>query len=545
MAMIRFTGINEKVYIIREKVYRRCADWEVGLLWEERAVLTTASGNTSVLAAERVSKSFGSVPVLFSVSFDIRAGEVHALIGENGAGKSTLMKILSGFHDTTSGTIRLDGEALTLPPNGQAEALGIVLIHQELNLAEQMTVAENIYLGRELTKNGFLNRAEMARRVSDMLAEVGLDISPGSRISELSIAQKQMVEIVKAMSRNARVLIMDEPTAVLTEAETELFFKQVRKLKAGGTAIVFVSHKLHEVSEIADRVTILRDGQWITTKPAGEFTLDSMAQLMVGRELSDFYPPLNEADVDADVVLAVRNLSTRNLRDISFELRKGEVLGFSGLIGSGRSELFEAICCLRDRDSGTVLVDGRETNFSSVAEARDAGIVYLTKDRKEKGLLMEQGMRPNMTLLALPKFTRHFMLDRAAEQAALERGIRRFDIRTRNPDIKARELSGGNQQKLLLAKIMEADPRVVIIDEPTRGIDVGTKQQIYHFIAALAAEGMSVVVISSEMPEIIGVCHRVLVMRSGRITGELTGDAINENEIVRYAAGLKEERTRV
>jgi ribose transport system ATP-binding protein len=543
--MIRFTSTNEKVYIIREKVYRRCADWEVGLLWEERAVLTTASGNTSVLAAERVSKSFGSVPVLFSVSFDIRAGEVHALIGENGAGKSTLMKILSGFHDTTSGTIRLDGEALTLPPNGQAEALGIVLIHQELNLAEQMTVAENIYLGRELTKNGFLNRAEMARRVSDMLAEVGLDISPGSRISELSIAQKQMVEIVKAMSRNARVLIMDEPTAVLTEAETELFFKQVRKLKAGGTAIVFVSHKLHEVSEIADRVTILRDGQWITTKPAGEFTLDSMAQLMVGRELSDFYPPLNEADVDADVVLAVRNLSTRNLRDISFELRKGEVLGFSGLIGSGRSELFEAICCLRDRDSGTVLVDGRETNFSSVAEARDAGIVYLTKDRKEKGLLMEQGMRPNMTLLALPKFTRHFMLDRAAEQAALERGIRRFDIRTRNPDIKARELSGGNQQKLLLAKIMEADPRVVIIDEPTRGIDVGTKQQIYHFIAALAAEGMSVVVISSEMPEIIGVCHRVLVMRSGRITGELTGDAINENEIVRYAAGLKEERTRV
>ncbi|WP_425416152.1 sugar ABC transporter ATP-binding protein [Oricola indica] len=508
-------------------------------------MLTTASGNTSVLAAERVSKSFGSVPVLFSVSFDIRAGEVHALIGENGAGKSTLMKILSGFHDTTSGTIRLDGETLTLPPNGQAEALGIVLIHQELNLAEQMTVAENIYLGRELTKNGFLNRAEMARRVSDMLAEVGLDISPGSRISELSIAQKQMVEIVKAMSRNARVLIMDEPTAVLTEAETELFFKQVRKLKAGGTAIVFVSHKLHEVSEIADRVTILRDGQWITTKPAGEFTLDSMAQLMVGRELSDFYPPLNEADVDADVVLAVRNLSTRNLRDISFELRKGEVLGFSGLIGSGRSELFEAICCLRDRDSGTVLVDGRETNFSSVAEARDAGIVYLTKDRKEKGLLMEQGMRPNMTLLALPKFTRHFMLDRAAEQAALERGIRRFDIRTRNPDIKARELSGGNQQKLLLAKIMEADPRVVIIDEPTRGIDVGTKQQIYHFIAALAAEGMSVVVISSEMPEIIGVCHRVLVMRSGRITGELTGDAINENEIVRYAAGLKEERTRV
>ncbi|MCC0034877.1 MAG: sugar ABC transporter ATP-binding protein [Hoeflea sp.] len=498
----------------------------------------------SVLSAESVSKSFGNVPVLFSVSFDIRAGEVHALIGENGAGKSTLMKILSGFHETTSGAIRLDGEEIALPRNGQAEALGIVLIHQELNLAEQMTVAENIFLGRELSRNGFLNRAEMARRVSAMLAEVGLDISPNTRISDLSIAEKQMVEIVKAMSRDARVLIMDEPTAVLTEAETKLFFKQVCKLKASGTAIVFVSHKLHEVKEIADRITILRDGQWITTKPTGEFTLDSMAQMMVGRELSDFYPPMNEADVDAEVILDVRGIMTKNLRNVSFKLRKGEVLGFFGLIGSGRTELFEAICCLEEKGDGTVFVSGREVSFSSVAEVRDAGIVYLTKDRKEKGLLMEQGMRPNITLLALPKFIRHFMLDRTAEQKALERGIRRFDIRARNPKARARELSGGNQQKLLLAKIMEADPRIVVIDEPTRGIDVGTKQQIYHFIAALAAEGISVVVISSEMPEIIGICHRVLVMRSGRIAGELTGDAINENEIVRYAAGLKEETSR-
>jgi ribose transport system ATP-binding protein len=277
------------------------------------------------------------------------------------------------------------------------------------------------------------------------------------------------------------------------------------------------------------------------TKSVDEFTLDSMAQMMVGRELSDFYPPMNEADVDAEIVLDVRNLNTKNLKDVSFRLRKGEVLGFAGLIGSGRTELFEAICSLEERQSGAVQVFGKQADFSSPAEARDAGIVYLTKDRKAKGLLMEQGMLPNMTLFALPKFTRRFMLDHAAERTALERGIRRFDIRARNPNCRARELSGGNQQKLLLAKIMEADPRIVIIDEPTRGIDVGTKQQIYHFIAALAAEGMSVVVISSEMPEIIGICHRVLVMRSGRITGELTGDAINENEIVRYAAGLKEE----
>lgn len=303
----------------------------------------------SVLSAESVSKSFGNVPVLFSVSFDIRAGEVHALIGENGAGKSTLMKILSGFHETTSGAIRLDGEEIALPRNGQAEALGIVLIHQELNLAEQMTVAENIFLGRELSRNGFLNRAEMARRVSAMLAEVGLDISPNTRISDLSIAEKQMVEIVKAMSRDARVLIMDEPTAVLTEAETKLFFKQVCKLKASGTAIVFVSHKLHEVKEIADRITILRDGQWITTKPTGEFTLDSMAQMMVGRELSDFYPPMNEADVDAEVILDVRGIMTKNLRNVSFKLRKGEVLGFFGLIDLVERNSSKPFVALRKR----------------------------------------------------------------------------------------------------------------------------------------------------------------------------------------------------
>lgn len=498
------------------------------------------SAEISVIEAERVSKSFGAVPVLFSVSFDIRAGEVHALIGENGAGKSTLMKILSGFHSATSGQIKLDGKDITLPPDGQAEALGIVLIHQELNLAEQMTVEENIFLGREKAERGFLKREEMSKLVEGYLADIGLDISPHDRIADLSIAQKQMIEIVKAMSRDARVLIMDEPTAVLTQAETALFFKQVERLKKRGVAIIFVSHKLQEVKAIADRVTILRDGQLIATKPANELSLDAMAQMMVGRELSDMYPPMLEADVDADLVLEVRNLNTATLRDISFDLRKGEILGFSGLVGSGRTDVFEAICGLKPRLSGDITVEGKPVNFHSIAEARDAGLTYLTKDRKGKGLLLEQGMQSNLTLLALPKFIKNYMVDKGAEAEALQRGIRRFDIRTRDPQIKVGDLSGGNQQKLLLAKIMEADPRIVIIDEPTRGIDVGTKQQIYHFIAALAAEGVSVVVISSEMPEIIGTCHRVAVMREGRITGILSGDDINENEIVRYAAGLKE-----
>lgn len=495
----------------------------------------------SILAAKSVSKSFGTVPVLFSVSFDIMAGEVHALIGENGAGKSTLMKILSGIHEPTSGALSLDGNDITLPPNGLAEELGIVLIHQELNLAEQMTVAENIFLGREINKRGVLNRGQMKKVVQDLLSDMGLDISPDARISDLSIAQKQMVEIAKAMSRDARVLIMDEPTAVLTEAETDILFRQVARLKESGVAVMFVSHKLQEVQKISDRVTILRDGQWIATRATKDLSLEEMARMMVGRELSDLYPPMNEADIDADVVLDVAGLRTKNLHGVSFKLRKGEVLGFAGLVGSGRTETFEAICGLLPIAAGTIRAFGKDAPFQTVAEARDAGVVYLTKDRKGKGLLLERDMGANLTLLALPNFSNRMVIDREAEKTALARAIRRFDIRARDPNVLAKDMSGGNQQKLLLAKVMEANPKIVIIDEPTRGIDVGTKQQIYHFIAALAADGVSVVVISSEMPEIIGISHRVLVMREGRITGELTGNDINENEIVGYAAGIRED----
>jgi len=499
------------------------------------------SASAAVIEAVNISKSFGPVPVLFSVSMDIREGEVHALIGENGAGKSTLMKILSGFHDPTSGQIRLDGKKVSLPPNGASEKLGIVLIHQELNLAEQMTVEENVFLGRELKSHGLLNRKAMRAIVQKHLDEIGLDISPTDRISDLTIAQKQMVEIVKAVSRNARILIMDEPTAVLTEEETEVFFRQVESLKENGVGIVFVSHKLNEVKKIADRVTILRDGQWIDTRPCVDLTPDLMAQMMVGRELSDLYPPMHEADVDADIVLDVRNLVAPSVRDVSFSLRRGEILGFSGLVGSGRTAVFEAVCGLAPVESGHIRLFGNDIGHMNVAEARDAGLAYLTKDRKEKGLLLDKKMRPNLTLFALPKFVKNFGIDRKAEEKALNRAIRRFDVRARDEDIVVGKLSGGNQQKLLLAKIMECDPKIVIIDEPTRGIDVGTKQQIYHFIAALAADGVSVVVISSEMPEIIGICHRVVVMREGQITGALTGDHINENEIMRYAAGLKRE----
>ncbi len=502
-------------------------------------MLDQTGAQAPVLEAANISKSFGSVPVLFSLSMDLRPGEVHALIGENGAGKSTFMKVLAGFHQPTKGRIKLDGREIALPPNGEAEALGVVLIHQELNLAEQMTVEENVFLGREMSRFGVLDRVSMRRAVQRYLDQVGLSISPTDRVSDLSMAEKQMVEIVKAISRDARVLIMDEPTAVLTEVETQMFFDQVNQLKARGVSIMFVSHKLAEVEAIADRITVLRDGHWITTATATDLTTESMAQLMVGRELSDLYPPMNEVDVDAPAVLKVDDLTAPGCDGISFSLRKGEILGFSGLVGSGRSALFQALVGLNPSTAGQITYNGQSFRPTSVAKARDAGIVYLTKDRKEKGLLLGQQMAPNLTLLALSKFSGPLGVDRKAEGAAMTRATRRFDIRAKTNETLVGNLSGGNQQKLLLAKVMEADPQVLIVDEPTRGIDVGTKQQIYHFLAALALEGVSIVVISSEMPEIIGMSHRVVVMREGKIAGTLSGDEISEQEIMRYAAGLK------
>ena len=506
-------------------------------------MLDDVNARAAVLEASNISKSFGSVPVLFSLSMDLRAGEVHALIGENGAGKSTFMKVLAGFHQPTKGRIKLDGKEITLPPNGEAEALGVVLIHQELNLAEQMTVEENVFLGREISRFGVLDRVEMRRLVQGYLDQVGLDIRPTDRVSDLSIAEKQMVEIVKAISRDARVLIMDEPTAVLTEVETDMFFEQVRRLRDSGVSIMFVSHKLAEVEAISDRITVLRDGHWITTTATSDLNTEAMAQLMVGRELSDMYPPVNEVDVDSPVILKVENLTAPGCRNVGFELRRGEILGFSGLVGSGRSALVEAIVGLEPITSGQITYEGAAFKPTTVARSRDKGIVYLTKDRKEKGLLLGQQMRPNLTLLALSKFANAYGINRAAEDEAMARATRRFDIRAKTADSLVGNLSGGNQQKLLLAKVMEAAPKVLIVDEPTRGIDVGTKQQIYHFLAALALEGVSIIVISSEMPEVIGMSHRVVVMREGEIAGALSGDDINEQEIMRYAAGLKNRNT--
>ncbi|MDO3433183.1 sugar ABC transporter ATP-binding protein [Rhizobium sp. CBN3] len=496
---------------------------------------------TVVLSARRICKSFSGVQVLFSVNFDLRAGEIHALMGENGAGKSTLVKVLSGFEQPSSGEILLDGKPVVLPPNGAAEALGIVIIHQEFNLADHLTVTESLFLGREVTHLGVLDRKYMRAETRKVLDVLGSHVDENALISTLSIADKQMVEIAKAISRDARVVFMDEPTAVLSREETNMLFKQVRKLRDQGTSFVFVSHKLDEVMELTDRVTVLRDGQWIKTSPTSILDGESIAQLMVGRELSSLYPAKVEPDVDEEVVLSIASVSTGYVRDASFEVRKGEIIGFSGLIGSGRTELMEAIAGLRPRLEGEVVIKGQAVPSGDVHAANRCGLAYMTKDRKSKGLLLRSGMATNLTLQSLGRHSRHGYLSPNSEAAALAKAKRRFDIRVRDTNIVAGRMSGGNQQKLLLAKVMETDPDIIIIDEPTRGIDVGTKQQIYHFISALARDGRSIIVVSSEMPEVIGLCTRVAVMREGRIVGVLEGDEISEQEIMRYAAGLKKK----
>ncbi|WEK02867.1 MAG: sugar ABC transporter ATP-binding protein [Candidatus Devosia phytovorans] len=505
--------------------------------------MTSAEGTsaTSILSASRISKSFGEIPVLFSVDFDIRPGEVHAIIGENGAGKSTLIKILSGIEQPTAGSIAYDGKTVVLPPNGEAEAMGIVLIHQELNLAEHLTVADSIFLGREIRKFGFLDLKEMRRRAHDVMEALHVHVDPDARINTLSVADKQMVEIAKAISRDARVLIMDEPTAVLSVGETETLFEQIRRLTARGVAVIFISHKLDEIMALAQRVTVLRDGQLIATVSTEALTPDSIAQMMVGRELSNLYPPKHEPDVDAPVVLSVRNLVAPGVRDVSFELRRGEILGFAGLIGSGRTAVAEAIVGLTHKSAGEITLNGKPADFPDVAASVDAGLAYMTKDRKGRGLLLNVGLQPNLTLLTLKKHLNHGFLDGKSEEKALERATRRFDIRARDASVRVGQLSGGNQQKLMLGKTMESEPEIIIMDEPTRGIDVGTKQQIYHIIAALAAEGKSIIVISSEMQEVIGLAHKVLVMRNGRLAGTLEGGEIGEAEIMRYAAGIKQD----
>ena len=501
--------------------------------------MAASSGLASpVLEAQNLSKSFGPVEVLRDVSLSVDRGEVHAIIGENGAGKSTLMKILAGNHSPTRGEIRIEGEQVHFSGPVDAERRGIVLVHQEILLAPDLTVAQNIYLGRELPKGLTVDDKAMNEGAAEALRGLGADIDPKAIVANLSIAQRQLVQIARVLLVPHKVVIFDEPTASLTPFETEALLKVIMDIRAKGVGVLYISHRLPEVKEIADRVTVLRDGRLVATHEAAELEPADMARLMVGRDVTKLYPDRHAAEV-RETVLEVGNFSVPGYaRDASFVLRKGEILGFAGLVGAGRTELMEGVVGLR-RGHGTIRHGGKDAHFRDARESLRAGIAYLSEDRKGKGLLLLKDLATNLTLASIGRFVRGLQIDRKKEAQALDEAIREFDIRTGRTDLLAGQLSGGNQQKLLIAKMMMLDPSIVIIDEPTRGIDIGTKEQIYKFIARLAEEGRSIIVVSSEMPELIGICDRILVMRSGQIVGEVTGEHMTENEIVVLATGVK------
>ena len=484
-----------------------------------------------------VCKDFGPIRVLHGVDFSLAPGRVYGLLGENGAGKSTLMKILAGYEPISAGVVRIDGEARSWLSSREAEQAGIVLIHQELNLAEHLTLTQNLFLGHELTRGGLLDERTMATRAQHYLELVGLQRAPATKVRQLIVAEKQLVEIAKALSRQARLLIMDEPTATLTPGETARLFALIARLKAQGTTIIYISHKLDEVKQITDEVVVMRDGRFVSRGETASFSRQQMANLMVGREMSDMFPPRLPPPEGTEIALAVSRLCVPGwVTDLDFEVRSGEIYGFAGLVGAGRTEAFEAILGLREHKGGRIQLAGKAVRIDSPLAAMRQGLTYLPEDRKGKALHVNLGLRENLTLLTLERYT-HPLLDPKAEHRALEQKADEFGIRTGDLSNRAASLSGGNQQKLALAKFLHPDPKVIVLDEPTRGVDVGAKRDIYFLIQRLAREGRGVVVVSSELVELIGLCHRVIVMRGGRIQTTLSASQLTEEELIAHATG--------
>jgi ribose transport system ATP-binding protein len=492
------------------------------------------------IAFDGIVKRFGPVAVLHGVSFGLEPGKVYGLLGENGAGKSTLMKILAGYESPSEGRVLIGGEPVAFAGSRDAEAQGIVLIHQEFNLADDLSIAGNIFLGHERRKGLFLDEAAMRAEAAAVLAQVGLERPADTPVRQLIVAEKQLVEIAKALSRRARLLIMDEPTATLTPSEVARLFGLIARLREDGVTIVYISHKLDEVERITDEVVVMRDGRLVGRAPTASLSRHAMATMMVGREIADLFPAKAPFDADAPAALAVAGFTVPGwAQDVSFAVRPGEILGFAGLVGAGRTELFEGILGLRP-GAGDVRLGGRPVALRSIAEATRQGLSYLSEDRKGKGLHVDFPLAPNLTLMALERYARP-LLDHGAERAALVRAVEAFGIRTGSLSVRAAALSGGNQQKLALAKVLHPEPKVLVLDEPTRGVDVGAKREIYFLIAELARKGLAVVVISSELIELIGLAHRVAVMRAGRLVATVEGAEMTEETMIAHATGTRHD----
>lgn len=494
------------------------------------------------MATTAVVKEFSGVRVLDDINLTVSEGEVFGIIGENGAGKSTLIKIFSGIYQATSGELFLEGQKVDIKTPIMAKKLGISTVPQEFNLIGTLSVFENIFLGSEIRKRLLLDKATMKHRTIQLLQELNSKISPDALVESLSVAQKQIVEIAKALVHDSKILIMDEPTAVLTKEEISVLFSRMRGLKDKGVSIFFISHKLREIREICDRVMILRDGRQISTDRTDEIDEHEMAHRMVGRQLTQIFPPKTLAQEEP--ALEVKGLEVSDtVHGAHFHLSKGEVLGIAGLMGSGQTELAEAIMGIGKIQAGEIFVQGSPVNIRSPRHAVREKIAYLSDDRQGKGIILNFNVPSNITLISMENYSR-ILINKAKEFKVAQNYVKRFGIRAASLTYELQYLSGGNQQKVYLSKWMDTQPDVLILNEPTRGIDVNAKSEIYHFVHSLAQSGIACLVISSELEEIIGLCSRVLVMRSGRIAGELEGDDINEETIMLYATGLQDTGSR-
>ncbi|HDK0462361.1 TPA: sugar ABC transporter ATP-binding protein [Escherichia coli] len=490
------------------------------------------------LQMKHITKRFPGVLALNDVQFTLRRGEVHALLGENGAGKSTLMKILSGVYQPDEGEIIFEDKLVSFSDPLSAQNVGITIIHQEFNLFPELTVEENIFIGREFCKKNRwrLDEKQQRQATIEILQKLNLAIKPDTLVADLTVAQQQMVEIAKAISVNARILIMDEPTAALTETEIESLFRVTRLLKEQGTGIVYISHRLEELALIADRATVMRDGQYISTVDYECVKISDLIAMMVGRDLGNIYPR-REAIQQRMPVLEVNGLTRKGvLNDINFTLYRGEILGFAGLMGAGRTELARAIFGADSIDSGTLKLNGKETVIKDISDAIQQGISYLTEDRKKEGLALNLSVERNIMLGNYPEYSDRFgNVDSRRCQQTSEEQVKALRIKTPNLEQAALNLSGGNQQKIIIARWVCKDTDILIFDEPTRGIDVGAKLEIYELMNRLVTKGKSIIMISSELPEVLGMCDRILVMRSGRITGELSANEATQEKIMQYA----------
>ncbi len=491
-----------------------------------------------ILSLNSISKSFPGVQALDSVNLEVYPGEIHALVGENGAGKSTLMRIISGASSKDSGSMQWRGYEVDIKTPIEAQNLGIAMIHQELALIPYIDIGKNIFLGREPQGKipGLIDWSNLYQASSDILDSLGLNISPRTIIKDLSIAQQQMIEVAKSLSMDASLLVMDEPTSALTDREVETLFEQMSRLRSEGVSIIFISHRLEEVYRVADKVTVLRDGRWIGTHPADSLSENEIVKMMVGREL--VASKTHESHSTDVSVLRLNDVHTSGIvRGVSLDLKEGEILGIAGLVGAGRTELLEAIFGVRHITQGQILLEGEQIELDSPSKAIHSGVGFVPEDRKAQGLFLNMGVRQNIVLAALDTLTRLGIVLRTRANALTSSLIKQLDIRPPNQQQRVRNLSGGNQQKVVMARWLALEPRVLLLDEPTRGIDVGAKSEIHALLDKMAKTGVAILMVSSELPEILSVCDRILVMREGRLMLETEPDSTTQDEIMRVAAG--------